>query len=200
MISHLNRIMNWLQVNCPDYAASFIPGLSIADIQAIEEKLQFKLPEALCELYQWHNGTEEDPNHMDAFVVFHFSPLGRIIETYEYLQSIDDSYLTLEDGRRIFPFSHYEKGFLAVVIESNETLKAEQIVVFYEGGEEYIAYDSMQAMANILADAYEAGAFVINEDGYLDEDANKTKAIMKKYTPETLTQRLLNHMGTSSLL
>ncbi|MBD2077287.1 SMI1/KNR4 family protein, partial [Phormidium sp. FACHB-592] len=128
MISPLNRIMNWLQVNCSDYAESFLPGLFDRDIQAIEERLQLCLPESLHALYQWHNGTEESPNHRDAFVVFHFSPLEQMAEVYEDLYSADlDECLTLKDGRRMFPFSQYNDGFLAILIEDSVTPKAGQV-------------------------------------------------------------------------
>jgi len=55
----LDRIMNWLQINQPEVANSFLPGLTAEEIRAGEEKIGFKLPEEIYKLYQWRNGSTE---------------------------------------------------------------------------------------------------------------------------------------------
>lgn len=53
--------MNWLREHQPDCAASFLPGLTSDEIQAVEAELGlFKLPKEIYELYQSRNGIEED--------------------------------------------------------------------------------------------------------------------------------------------
>ena len=74
----LERIMNWLRQHQPSYAASFLPGLKLDEIQELEKELGFKLPEEIYQLYQWRNGTEEDAMAL-VFPSMLFLPLSEAI-------------------------------------------------------------------------------------------------------------------------
>ncbi|MEC4894337.1 MAG: hypothetical protein SAL07_02925 [Oscillatoria sp. PMC 1051.18] len=57
----LNRIMNWLEEYQPEYAASFLPGLSRSEIDELIQPFNIVIPEEIYELYQWRNGRSIEP-------------------------------------------------------------------------------------------------------------------------------------------
>src|SRR5262245_44368539 len=64
----------FLKSNVPTAHAALQPGLSDAEIDAIENQHSFKLTADLRALYRWHNGTAPGAN-VDAFPNHQFVPL-----------------------------------------------------------------------------------------------------------------------------
>lgn len=66
----LERILEWLEKYRP-YDVSFLqPGLSKAEIEVITKDLPFKLPQEVCELYQWKNGTTKGNEYWEFGLFF----------------------------------------------------------------------------------------------------------------------------------
>lgn len=79
----LNRIMHWLEQNRPNYAATFLPGLTDEEIQQKLSNLQFQLPEEIYELYRWRNGSQDEDNGSIVYPSFGFMPLDEALGYYE---------------------------------------------------------------------------------------------------------------------
>ncbi|ELS30186.1 MULTISPECIES: hypothetical protein [Pseudanabaena] len=76
----LERIMNWLQQHKPDYAVTFLPGLSHSEITERLGNFRFQVPQTIYELYRWRNGTRGYQNDSVVFPPLVFLPLEDAVE------------------------------------------------------------------------------------------------------------------------
>lgn len=184
----LERIMQWLRANQPEYAASFLPGLKYSEIQSLETEFGFKLPNEIYELYQWRNGTEEDAKAI-CFPTFEFLPISRAIEhTKRCNQFIEESKkFSREEGE------WYEICPLFTFIANNGILCGVTIVDYQggkipvvdigEGDMARINYASLTDMMLTLAEYYETGAYYLDDEGFVCKDEGKAAQIFRKYNP-----------------
>ncbi|RUS96513.1 hypothetical protein DSM106972_087000 [Dulcicalothrix desertica PCC 7102] len=90
----LERIVKWLEKYRP-YDVSFLqPGLTKNEIEIITEKLPFKLPHEVYELYQWKNGTSQADQYWEFGLFFDcwsFKPLNSVVNEYLSRHHIDDN-------------------------------------------------------------------------------------------------------------
>ena len=84
----IERIMNWLQQYQPEFAASFLPGLTREQIQEQTKDLPGLIPEEIYELYQYRNGTLEEMKST-VYPVFQFLPLDEAVQIFQ--ESFDRS-------------------------------------------------------------------------------------------------------------
>ncbi|MDZ8088454.1 MAG: hypothetical protein RMY16_23260 [Nostoc sp. DedQUE12b] len=78
----LKKIMKWLQQYQPEFAASFLPGLTREEIQEKTKDLPGLVPEEIYELYQYRNGTiKEMKSTVDP--VFQFLPLDEAVQIFQ---------------------------------------------------------------------------------------------------------------------
>lgn len=186
----LERIMNWLRTHQPEYAASFLPGLTSSEIQAVEAEFGYKIPEEVYTLYQWLNGTEAEPNAL-CFPTMQFLPLSTAIEySLGCTEHILENKMFLEESK------WYETSPLFVFIQSNCDFCGIPLVEDRKGklpvvdlGEGYgpdILYTSLTDMMLTLAECYETNAYYLNleQDGYICEDECKSAVALRKYNNE----------------
>lgn len=107
----LNRIMSWLEQYQPEYAASFLPGLSRQEIDELVAPLSVLLPEEIYELYQWRNGRAIEPFSYGrpSLSIYEYLPLQEALEPnfidWINLPPIDGGFLTSEyENKILFPF------------------------------------------------------------------------------------------------
>jgi cell wall assembly regulator SMI1 len=81
----LARFERILQDRCPAALASLQPGLSDAEIDALEAKHQFKLPPDLRALYRWRNGARAQ-NAQQVFADHWFVPLDESLAERDQLR------------------------------------------------------------------------------------------------------------------
>jgi hypothetical protein len=182
----LEDIMSWLQDNEPNYANSFLPGLSRAAIQEISDSLEVFFTEEVYTLYQWRNGTHEESNRMNALLVFHFSPLEQMAETYQRMNSDEENeYFLLEDSSPIFPISDDGGDYTAILIpEKPGILQSHIALMDRESAFGYLAFQNCTTMIQTLAESYRVGALYLDEDGFINQNSQQLLTVMQKYNAQ----------------
>lgn len=199
----LNRIMQWLEKNRPDYAASFLPGLSDSEIRDKLANIELELPLEIYELYRWRNGTQngEDPKSV-IFPCMEYMPLDEAIEYYDDFlentinifdeQDFQDIFELLDanqinqygDKKYLFPFYRSNCDFLAVLL-SKEKQQYSPIINIDDVLELSFVYRNLTAMMKTLAEYLKTGAHYLDEEQeyYLNGDEEKMLPIFQKYNP-----------------
>ena len=199
-----NQIMRWLEENRPDYAASFLPGLSDEEIREKLANVELELPEEIYELYRWRNGVEggEDLKSV-VYPSMEFMPLDEAIEYYEdfvensinllderdedcqdVFKLLDVSQVNIYGNKLIFPFSRSNCSFCAVLLSKEQQQRSIIIDIADELGLSVI-YRNLTSMTQTLAEYLETGAYYLDEqqEYYLNGDEEKMLPIFKKYNP-----------------
>ncbi|AFY80210.1 SMI1/KNR4 family protein [Oscillatoria acuminata] len=201
LIEALERIMNWLKKHQPEYADSFLPGLTSSEIQAVEAEFGYKLPEEIYALYQWRNGTEKSAKAVcfpPALEIMTFSA------AIEYSQQWNEYILEIKN--ELEGSKWYETSPLFIFLQSNcdflglpiLDLGREKlpVVVLEEGEMPYIFYTSLADMILTLAECYETNAYYLGKDGYIYEDQCKTAVALRKYNNELNEKALSDFQAT----
>lgn len=185
LLELLDRIMNWIIVNQPIYAASFLPGLSKQEIDSICEVIPGYLSEDIYQLYQWRNGTNEKcPQIWAQWFHLHYQPLQEVIESSLGINSdfkgIENSLFTYDDCY-LFPFSVIQKDVLCTLI-FNEAREFSPVVVAWEAGVD-TAFSNLTNMLEMLLEGLEVGVLFLNNEGCLiyDENRNDFRTLFYKY-------------------
>ena len=194
----LNQIMRWLEENRPDYAASFLPGLSDEEIREKLTNVELELPEEIYELYRWRNGVEggEDQKSI-AYPSMEFMPLDEAIEYH--LGIVEINILELEDlpnifklldanqvniysDTHLFPFL-CSNGIFCTVLLSKEQQQHSPIIQIGDELDLKMIFRSLTTMMQTLAEYFETGAYYLRDDNFLDWDEEKMLPIFQKYNP-----------------
>ncbi|BAY87338.1 PBS lyase HEAT-like repeat protein [Calothrix parasitica NIES-267] len=194
----LNRIMQWLEENRPDYAASFLPGLSDEEIQEKLTNVELELPEEIYELYHWRNGVEDGEDSKSiAYPSMAFMSLDEAIEYHQGIVEIDifehedlPNIFELLDANQVdiysdthlFPFLRSNCDFCAVLL-SKKKQKHSPIIDISHDLDLYFGYRSLTTMIQTLAKYFETGAYYLRENNFLDWDKEKMEPIFHKYNP-----------------
>ena len=175
----LNRITTYLEKKYRPIASSLQPGLSYEEIDRKLSSLPCRLPQEFYELYQWRNGTLETDDFIDFYRHYRFLPLEEAITTSTEVYKITDGYLPY-GWIPIFTF----EGEYFGVIGSQVQKYASPIVYTYH--EETVAYLSITAMMQAIAECYETGIYYLEKHEYgefIDSDSQKEEQIILKYNP-----------------
>ena len=194
----LNRIMQWLEENRPDYAASFLPGLSDAEIRGKLASVELELPEEIYELYRWRNGVEDGEDlksvvypsiefiPLDEAVEYHLGIVEIDIFEHEDLPNIfellDANQINNYSDKYLFPFLRANCYFCAVLL-GKEKQQHSPIIDISDALDLEMIFRSLTAMMQTFAEYLETGAHYLDEEGCLDEDEEKMEPIFHKYNP-----------------
>ncbi|MEL7246391.1 MAG: SMI1/KNR4 family protein [Cyanobacteria bacterium J06573_2] len=178
----LNQIMQWLEENRPDYAASFLPGLSDEEIQKKLANVELELPEEIYELYRWRNGVEDGEDlksiaypsmafmSLDEAIKYHLGIVEIDILEHEDLPNIfellDANQVKIYSDTHLFPFLRSNCDFCAVLL-SREQQQHSPIIDIAHDLDLYFGYRSLTKMMKTLAEYFETGAYYLREDGFL---------------------------------
>ncbi|MEC4896324.1 MAG: hypothetical protein SAL07_23295 [Oscillatoria sp. PMC 1051.18] len=188
----LNRIMNWLEMYQPEYAASFLPGLSRSEIDELVKPFNIVIPEEVYELYQWRNGRDIEPFNTCSTIslsICDFIPLHDAVDENNFIQwinrpEIEGGFLTSKYKNKIlFPFlGHFDPDLCTVAI-SNQQEECYPVLVLFVGDDPIPFCPSITSMMFIIAEAYETGAYYLDEQDSkcLDLDQDKLLKIVEKY-------------------
>jgi hypothetical protein len=186
----LNYSMEWLERHLPEYAGSFLPGLTFNEVLERIETLGFPLPNELYELYQWRNGTTSDTPSI-IFPTFEFIPLDEVVET---IQQANNDLMIAElftfNDQPLLPFMGRDGRYCAVIISQRNTLKSPVVYIGKQGGGEHIAFSSMTNMMCSLAECFETGAYYLDIDGYIDAHPIQVASVLRKNNPQLVKQAL----------
>lgn len=192
LIQALNRSMQWIEGHLPEYAASFLPGLSFDEILDEVETLGFPLSDELYELYQWRNGTDSEAPSM-VFPIFEFLPLEKVVE---FIQQAEDDAMIRSllsfNGQPLFPFMANDGRYCASIVSRRSTMTNPVIYIGKQGSSEYVAFSSITSMMFSLTECFETGAYYLDEDDYIDADANKLAGVLRRRNPQLVEEALLN--------
>lgn len=196
----LNQIMRWLEENRPDYAASFLPGLSDAEIREKLTNVELELPEEIYELYRWRNGVEDGEDlksiaypsmvfmPLDEAIKYHLGIIDIDILEHEDLPTIfellDANQVDIYSNTHLFPFLRSNCDFCAVLL-SKDKQKHSPIIDISHDLDLYFGYRSLTSMMQTLAEYLETGAYYLDEEQeyYLNGDEEKMLPIFQKYNP-----------------
>lgn len=195
----LNQIMRWLEENRPDYAASFLPGLSDEEIREKLANVELELPEEIYELYRWRNGVEDGEDlksiaypsmafmPLDEAIKYHLDVVDNVdIQEHEDFESIfellDANQVNNYSDKYLFPFLRANCYFCAVLLGKDKQKHA-PIIDISDALDLELIFRSLTSMMQTFAEYLETGAHYLDEEGCLDEDEEKMKPIFQKYNP-----------------
>jgi cell wall assembly regulator SMI1 len=111
----LARFEQLLREKAPRVLAALQPGLSDAQIDALQTKGKFVLPPDLRALYRWRNGTPRDSD-IDVFADHRFAPLDEAVADRDTLR-----YQVRSQGyfaRQVFGlFAGHRQGWLGLIVD-----------------------------------------------------------------------------------
>jgi cell wall assembly regulator SMI1 len=185
----LARLQAVLETNAPLVAQSLKPGLSDAEIVALESEGGFHLSEDLRSLYHWHNGTST--NSTDGLLPGHrFLPLGEAARERTLLaQQVDSASLAQRVAFAVF--AGHRKGWVQVLDDGAgdgyfydpERFEADG-AFFYHMAEAgyYVWFPSLRNFLAGAIECYESGAIkVATHDHGLIEDYDQTQKIWERF-------------------
>ena len=199
----LNRIMQCLEENRPDYAASFLPGLSDAEIRGKLSNFELELPEEIYELYRWRNGTQNGEDSKSViFPCMEYMSLDEALEYYDdFVENTIDVFDEQDfqgifelldtkqinqygDKKYLFPFYRSNCDFLAIFL-SKERQYYSPIINIDDVLELSFIYRNLTSMMQTLAEYLETGTHYLDEqqEYYLNGNEEKMEPIFKKYNP-----------------
>lgn len=189
----LDNIMEWLENHLPEYAASFLPGLTLDEIFESVEVLGFPLPDELYELYQWRNGTREHIVPSFIFPVFEFLSLDKATALQEMIDSdsIVRELFTFKE-QPLFPFVENDGESCSTIVEKTSTLESPVIYIAKQGGGEYLEYSSVTSMMCNFAECFETGAYYLDEEGYINSHPAQVAEVLRKNEPQLVKQALID--------
>ncbi|HLP91409.1 MAG TPA: SMI1/KNR4 family protein [Nostocaceae cyanobacterium] len=181
----LDRIFNWLQNHKPEFSTSFLPGLTLAEIEEKLQALPFRLPQEVYDLYQWRNGMQNDEM---IFVYHYFLTLDQAIELalmYPDNYGLNSDFFKQHRQAEgypsyVFPLFEFEGEYFAV---GANTTELETYPVFHIHHGETFAFTSLTNMILTIAECYETGVYTTTPDGDFELDYQQFGAIRRKYNP-----------------
>ncbi|MBD2450776.1 SMI1/KNR4 family protein [Nostoc sp. FACHB-152] len=183
----IERIMNWLQQYQPEFAASFLPGLTREQIQEQTKDLPGLIPEEIYELYQYRNGTLEEMKST-VYPVFHFLPLDEAVQIFPaFFDPHETDYSYLYENKCLFPFLRDNCSHCAVLLDEHKQLSS-PVVDIADDGDISLMYQSLTSMMLTIADYLETGVCYLDDEGFLvtdekDKQDEKMIEIFLKYNP-----------------
>ncbi|WP_407571065.1 SMI1/KNR4 family protein [Deinococcus altitudinis] len=181
----LDRLAAWLAAELPEVLAALQPGATEAELNALEALTGQPLPSDVRALYGWRNGQNLDHPATGPFFGLTFLPLPEVARHWSAWQEVlssmpelgepDENY-TSEPAGAVQPIGisrgwigfAYDHGgnHLGIDLTPGPTGTAGQIINF--GRDEHARFvlsASMTGFLEWLASQYEAGNFVIEDEG-----------------------------------
>lgn len=193
LVNILQRITPWYQDPDQEIPPTFPSGLSIEELKNLLEYLPFQLPEEVCELYQWCNGsrnpmavgrmlqhTDIYQYNIDYMPKASLMPLKDAIDLWFYDNDEDEITPTWYH----FPIFSHENG-LIVVVGSNQMEEESPIwdVDYLDEELRKPVFPNLKSMMTGIADVVELEREFLDDLGRFDErgywDACKT--VWEKY-------------------
>jgi hypothetical protein len=190
LIRALNEIMDWLEQNMPEYASSFLPGLTPDQILDLMATSGYSISGELFELYQWRNGTNFYPLTLVA-PFFELMPLEEVIRTNAEADndSMIREFFTF-DEQPLLPFMASDGYYYAVPISPGSILKSSVIDVPKQGLASFIAFSNVTSMMKSLAECLTSGAYYLDVDGCVDAHLGQVANVLRKHNSELVDKAL----------
>jgi hypothetical protein len=176
LIDALQRITPWYEDPDGEVPPTFPRGLPYEELTKLLEYLPFQLPEEVCELYQWCNGSENPLavgrrlQHTDVYTYdIGYMAKARVIPLKDaidlWLESNDEN--TITQTWYHFPIFSHENGLIVIV--GSEQMEDSSAIWDVDGLEDKLSepiFPTLASMMTGIADVIEA------EHEFLDDLGN----------------------------
>jgi cell wall assembly regulator SMI1 len=194
LIQALERILCCMQVKVPSVTQSLQPGLTREQIEVQLQRLPFRLPEEVYQLYQWRDGSVTGTE-------VKFLPQYRILSLEEAIaewQFIYDLECEIYEGligdprQKLIDFNKFhwlplfaEDGNYYVISGDIEFKTMAPILYrFYTDFELSLEFNSLTDMMLAIAECFETGAYYFDSYSYLEFNEVQEAQIWLKYKPQ----------------
>lgn len=175
--ARLNAIKTWHEKHQSGSEKAFLAPLSTEEIKAQKEAFPFEFPQALYEMYQWHNGMK---NNAPFFNEYTFFPLEDAVDEYDLAQEEE---MSLKASW--FPVFGDQGSFFAVECD---LLSPQRGCVYFcdVADEPHLWYDSLEKMLMTLRISFEQKAYFLDDDGILMQDFEAANKIREELNPKAV--------------
>ena len=185
----LVRLQTVLETNAPIVASALQPGLSDAQIAALESQGGFRLPDDLRALYRWHNGIAKTST-IGLLAGQRFVPLEEAVQERSLLGQQAAS-LTGVQRAAYSVFAGHRNGWVQILDDGSgdgyfyDPKRTDAEGAFFHYFAEMRYYLWFPSARNFLAgviECYESRAVRVAADGKsLDEDFERTQKIWERF-------------------
>lgn len=202
LISALERLQNWLEINAPAIAQSLQPGLTRAQIETQLQALPFRPPEEVYQFFQWRNGssievTVEGNSYQTSVELLPIHRLLSLEEAIAGYTTFCEFYRGRAGDNHYLPlFAHGLSYYLARCDNSSTA------AIFYSSifcNRFWFEFNSLTDLIQAIAECLETGAYYFEPVPRLDWNSAKEKQIRLKYQPHRAANldRLLQNQDLS---
>lgn len=193
----LSRLQSVLEKRAPAVLTNLQPGLSEAQIVALEGKGDLQLPAEIRALYRWHNGAST--NQGSGIIPGHwFPPLDWLLENRAALHAQLREQTALQSvSHRVF--AGHRDSWIEIFPDGAgdgyfyDPKRSEKEGPFFYSFAETGYYQWFPSFRSFLAgviECYEQGAHRIADDGTgLEDDSEKAENILKRYGTHNLEEQ-----------
>ncbi len=177
---HLHHILDQLLAYAvqtqPNIRTRLQPGY---DRATIEQRVPFRLPDEVLELYQWHNGTPDDHATRDVnlFYYHRFLPLEEAYAMYRRLMQVNVDIGGEGYDPNLFPLFTFAGEYYSVWFGPPSEHFGAIYFVFHGDGH---VYDSLTSMLGAILECYDTQAYHIH-DGEIVVDEPRVAAIKARW-------------------
>lgn len=164
IITMLERLVGYTSIISPDLPNLLQPGLSPEQIYHIAP-IPYKLPKEVLMLYQWHNGTHQDPDKPEQPLFYYhtFMPIQEAYEVYQWKMQFNKEENDQIFEPRLFPLFTFQGEYYATWC-SDEEQESGSIFFDYHGCGQ--VYDTLELMLTAITECYETGAYYLKDNTY----------------------------------
>lgn len=194
LIHALELILCCMQANAPSVAQSLQPGLTREQIEAQLQRLPFRLPEEVYQLYQWRNGSvpEAQVDFLPQYRILSLEEaIGEWQSVYDLEREICES-LVGDPRQESIDLNNFDwlplfaeaSNYYVISgdIESKPT--APILYRFYIDFGLRLEFNSLTDMMLAIAECFETGVYYFDSYSYLEFDEVKKAQIWLKHQPQ----------------
>ncbi len=184
----LQELEQQLRANFPTIAATLQPGLSDAEITALETQGGFKLSEDLRAFYRWHNGMQT--NTTLTFITGHYFPSLQSVVA-DHKATVQSRPNTAAQRVAANLFTAHTAGWLEILPDRagdgfvyDTKRKDADGAFFYHftEGSEFVYFPAFRNFLAATVESIKSGAYHPDKDGRsMEEDFAKVEAIWNKF-------------------
>lgn len=188
LISALERLQNWLEINAPAIAQSLQPGLTREQIEIQLQALPFRPPEEVYQFFQWRNGssievTAEGNSYQTSIELLPIHRLLSLEEAIEEYTTLCEIYSDRADNNHYLPLLADAANYYLVKGDNISTTAAIFRSDVYSD-ELCLEFDSFANFIQAIAECFETGAYYFEPVPWLGWDNARAKQVWLKYQPQ----------------
>lgn len=210
LISALERLFRWLEINASSFAQSFQPGLAREQIETQVKDLPFCPSEEVYQFYQWRNGgsiqvTVQGNSYATSIELLPIHRLLSLEEAIDEYRVFCEIYADRANNYHYLPlFADSANYYLAKGdIEPKATAAICYAGMFADQLE--LRFNDLSDLIGAIAECFEAGAYYFQGGAFFDWNNAREKQIWLKHQPqraanvESLLNNQIQHFSRQEL-